>query len=227
VNAPPDCQHPVRLLLPWAVSGRLEDGDAQQFREHLADCAECRAELKAERRLVERLIDDGNLEYAPAASLQKFMNRLDRLETDERSLHASRRTLPRTLSAISAATRRSGLRPLVLAMTAMQTAAIVLLGILLARPFAPADYTTLAEPAPVPGRAALRVLFVPELPVGELPALLGRIGAEIAYGPSESGVYTLVLGPGRSPEAALASLRSDARIRFAEPIPGAGPRASP
>jgi hypothetical protein len=227
VNAPSCCRHHARLLLPWAISGRLEDGDAQQFREHLADCAECRAELTAERWLVERLIDDGNLEYAPAASLQKFMNRLDGLETDEQTLHASRGILSRALPAISAATRRSGLRPLVLAMTAMQTAAIVLLGILLARPFAPADYTTLAEPAPVPRSPALRVLFAPELPVGELPALLGRIGAEIANGPSESGVYTLVLGLGRSPEAALATLRSDARIRFAEPVPGAGPRASP
>jgi anti-sigma factor RsiW len=227
VNAPSYCRHPARLLLPWAVCGRLEDGDAQQFREHLADCAECRAELKADRRLVERLIDDGNLEYAPAASLQKFVNRLDRLETDEQSRHASHGALPRALPAISAATPRSGLRPLVLAMTAMQSAAIVLLGILLARPFAPADYTTLAEPAPVPGGPALRVLFAAELPVGELPALLGRVGAEIAYGPSESGVYTLVLRPGRSPEAALATLRSDARIRFAEPLPGAGPRASP
>ena len=83
MNAPPDCRHPACLLLPWAVSGRLEGGDAQQFREHLADCAECRAELEAERRLVERLIDDDNLEYAPAASLQKFMNRLDAAEPDE------------------------------------------------------------------------------------------------------------------------------------------------
>jgi len=215
------------MMLPWAVTGRLEGDDVQQFREHLADCAECRAELEEERRLVERLNADDNVEYAPAASLQKFMAMLDRAESQATPAAAEAPVPGSTAAPVRSARRWFGLQPLMVAVTAMQSAAIVLLGILVARPLVPAAYTTLAEPAPMPNRPALHVMFVPELTIGELPALLGRAGAEIASGPAESGVYTLVLGPGRSADTALSVLRSDPRVRFAEPVPESGRTAAP
>jgi anti-sigma factor RsiW len=214
-----NCRHPARMLLPWAVTGRLEGDDALQVREHLASCAECRAELEVERRLVERLNADDNVEYAPAASLQKFMAMLDRAETERPSTTTSVPAPRRVVTPERSPRRWFGMRPLMLAVTAMQSAAIVLLGILVARPLLPAAYTTLAEPALLPGRPALHVMFAPELPVGELPTLLGRVGAQIVSGPGESGLYTLVLGSGRSVDAALSALRSDPRVRFAEPVP--------
>lgn len=223
----PTCGHPARLLLPWAVTGRLEGDDALQVREHLASCADCRAELEAERRLVEQLTADDNVEYAPAASLQKFMSRLDPAQAETPSGGVRVAPRPRAVSPVLSGRRWFGLQPMVVAMTAMQTAAIVLLGILVARPLVPATYTTLSEPAPMPSRPALRVMFAPEVPVGELPALLRPVGAEITAGPGESGVYTLVLDPGRSSEQALAALRGDARVRFAEPVPDAGTAARP
>ena len=156
MNNPSNCRHPARMMLPWAVTGRLEGDDAQQFREHLADCAECRAALEEERRLVERLNADDNVEYAPAASLQKFMAMLDRAES-QATPAAAEAPVPGSTAAAARSTRRwFGLQPLMVAVTAMQSAAIVLLGILVARPLVPAVYTTLAEPAPLPNRPALR-----------------------------------------------------------------------
>jgi hypothetical protein len=215
------------MMLPWAVTGRLEGEDAQQVQEHLASCAECRAELEDERRLVERLTADDNVEYAPAASLQKFMAMLDRAESQS-TPEAAAAALPRdAVRPVHSPRRWFGLQPLMLAVTAMQSAAIVLLGILVARPLVPAAYTTLAEPAPMPNRPALHVMFAPDLRIGDLPALLGRVGAEIASGPGESGVYTLVLDSGRSADAALSALRSDPRVRFAEPVPESRRTAPP
>jgi len=227
MSSPSNCRHPARMMLPWAVTGRLEGDDSLQVREHLAGCAECRAELESERRLAARLNADDNLEYAPAASLQKFMAMLERADS-EPSPTTSGDPVPRSTAApVRSARRWFSLQPLMVAVTAMQSAAIILLGILVARPFVPAAYTTLAEPAPLPSRPALHVMFAPELTVGELPALLGRAGAEIASGPAESGVYTLVLGHGRSADAALSVLRSDARVRFAEPVPESRRTAPP
>ena len=40
----------VQKLLPWYLTGRLEDAERLQVDEHLATCAECRAELETERQ---------------------------------------------------------------------------------------------------------------------------------------------------------------------------------
>src|SRR3954465_11816073 len=49
VHLEPDPHVAVQKLLPWYLTGRLEDGERAQVDEHLADCPECRAELEAER----------------------------------------------------------------------------------------------------------------------------------------------------------------------------------
>jgi len=36
---------PIRELIPWYITGRLEAGRIHEVDEHLAMCAECRAEL--------------------------------------------------------------------------------------------------------------------------------------------------------------------------------------
>jgi predicted anti-sigma-YlaC factor YlaD len=41
------CRSSVRDMLPWYLNGSLEGGEAVAVRDHLADCAECSAELDA------------------------------------------------------------------------------------------------------------------------------------------------------------------------------------
>ncbi|HEX7848650.1 MAG TPA: zf-HC2 domain-containing protein, partial [Sphingomonas sp.] len=41
----------VRQLLPWYINGTLEAGEMATVEAHLADCADCRADLAAERVL--------------------------------------------------------------------------------------------------------------------------------------------------------------------------------
>ncbi|HWA63175.1 MAG TPA: zf-HC2 domain-containing protein, partial [Caulobacteraceae bacterium] len=47
----------TRMLLPWYDSGALEPDELQAVEAHLAACAECRAELAAERRLEAEVAD--------------------------------------------------------------------------------------------------------------------------------------------------------------------------
>jgi hypothetical protein len=72
------------------------------------------------------------------------------------------------------------------------------------------------------GEAQLRVVFTPNLTLSELESLLHSIDAYISAGPTEAGVFTLTLAPGRNSSAEvaqrLAALRADANVRFAEPV---------
>jgi anti-sigma factor RsiW len=46
-----DPHRDTQMLLPWYVSGRLDEADLALVESHLETCEECRAELQLERRL--------------------------------------------------------------------------------------------------------------------------------------------------------------------------------
>ena len=50
-DAPEPPLHPVELLLPWYVSGKLSTAERREADEHLAQCSSCREEL-AQLRLI-------------------------------------------------------------------------------------------------------------------------------------------------------------------------------
>jgi hypothetical protein len=67
----------------------------------------------------------------------------------------------------------------------------------------------------------IRAVFVPEVTVEGVQTLLAGAGLQIVAGPSEAGVFSLAPRPSDQPvsrQAALASLRSNPQVRFAEPI---------
>src|SRR5689334_7255201 len=41
----------TQALMPWYVNGRLESEELATVEAHLAECAECRADLRLQRRL--------------------------------------------------------------------------------------------------------------------------------------------------------------------------------
>jgi len=46
-----DCSEPIRELIPWYVTGRLDPADIRAVDEHLETCADCRAELTEATRV--------------------------------------------------------------------------------------------------------------------------------------------------------------------------------
>ncbi len=213
------CDSEAGRLLPWFVTGRLDPVERVRVETHAASCPTCRAELDEQRALHGRLLEDEHrqVQYAPQASLQKLMTRIDELDRETpaaRALPATRRTRPH-------------LQRWLVAALVGQAIGLALLGSAIwrdARRFGgPAEFRTLASSTTgAPGRAHLRIVFAPTTTSAEIAALLGQFDARIVDGPSEAGAYALQLGGDDATpaavDAALPRLRADARIVFAEPI---------
>ena len=82
-----------------------------------------------------------------------------------------------------------------------------------------ADYRTLSTPESPLSTGQIRAVFSPDLKLRELQGLLSTSKLSVVGGPTEAGVYTLALDDtGASVDSALARLRGNASVRFAEPI---------
>ncbi len=62
----------TRDLIPWWVNGRLTGEEARRVESHLAQCAECRADVDVEHRVRAAVRQKSPVEYAPQVSLQKL-----------------------------------------------------------------------------------------------------------------------------------------------------------
>jgi len=207
-------------LLPWLANGSLDGAEREAVEAHLERCPSCRREL--ERCAAERAALRAEPLAAPMphpAQLERLFERIDAGEAggDEDARDAAR-------------VRRSGLfartpRPVrwLLAAQLLTTAG---LGYLALRPEAPepARYRALSDPGATPRAAAIRLVFAPDAAESEIRAILLAAGVEIVAGPTSVGAYALAPRPGVERDAALALLRADPRVRFAEPVAG-GPEA--
>jgi len=217
------CSHEeARLLLPWAVTGRLSQAEAARFEAHLAICAECRTDLETERSIREAAYRSPRVEYAPQPSFQKLWTRIE-----EAGQAAGVGDDPPA---------QSGHRPRNVAISprwGLAAAAVLGLAVgwIVARfPDAadmagPALYRTAAEPdqQAAPG-VCIRAVFSPAMTVDELTRVVRESNLTIVEGPSQSGVFGLAC-PDRevsSVDVALARIRADPRVRFAEPVSYAG-----
>jgi hypothetical protein len=70
-------------------------------------------------------------------------------------------------------------------------------------------------------RPVIRVVFAGNVALDDMGRVVRSVDAQIIAGPSEAGVYTLGLATGAADEPginkALAQLRADTRVKFAEP----------
>ena len=206
-------------LLPWMVNGRIEAADAKWLNDHLEACETCRSELAAQRRIRDALTREPTVEFAPQASFNRLWKRIEaeaagpapRTGTAEAPRGDREARLP----------GRGGLRPWVRATLAAQAAAIlVLCGLLWQRPALP-PYRTVTDTAssPIASAPVIKAIFDDQVRVADVKEILAGAGLVVASGPSEAGVYVLVTRDARSKAispAALARLRADPRVRFAE-----------
>ncbi len=221
----PDGHLAVVELLPWYVNGTLEDADRRLVDGHIADCAECAAELELERRLQHSALEafEGVEEWTPPqGQLERLMDRLPTQLPESR---------PETVSAA-----RSGFVERIRARwvswpesarwaVATQSAlAAGLLGVILWQAAsispAPAPYQTLSTPAPLEaaGRARLQIAFTEDTTEAELRSLLRDSDVSLAGGPSALGIYTIEAPHGIALEDVVRALRADPRVRLVEPI---------
>lgn len=191
-------------LLPWYVTGRIEPADRVKVEAHLADCAQCRAELASERNLrtaVAELPLDAGLGFAA------LRRRLDITPP------------PRRRAGIAALLRHAARRPGMSGwMLAAQAAAVLLvvgLSLTSADRSAP-QYRTLGS-APLHMAGNMIVMFRPNTSEEDLRRILNNADARVVDGPTSAGAYMLVV-PIAGRAQALAKLRAQTEVVLAQPI---------
>jgi len=192
----------LRELLPWYVTGQLDEADAARVEAHLEGCAECQAELRFEERLESEV---ARLPLEVEAGWARMRRRIESERPPRRG--------PQNLS-IRAPWLGWGV-----------AAALTLsLGLVLApslRPAPPDDgYHALgAAPAVEPGNVV--VIFRPDTTEKAMREALKATGARLVDGPTPADAYVLRV-PAAQRDAALANLRARREIVLAQPIDSAG-----
>lgn len=206
--------------LPFYVNGTLRGQSLADVETHLSACTECRAELSTQTQVRDTILREDVRQESAQTSFDQLWERI--LEDEAvADAHATQALSAGTSSVV----RRSPVSP----MMKWLVAAVILEGIGLAALSAmtwsnsqglAADYRTLSAPeAPLPSGGRIRAVFSSDLKLGQLQDLLSTSKLSVVDGPTEAGVYTLALdNADASVENALARLRANASVRFAEPI---------
>jgi anti-sigma factor RsiW len=199
----------AQQLLPWYVNGTLEADEAATVEAHLAECAECRADLAAEQ-VLSREVAALPLDVEHAWSTLK--DRIDAAGPPRRLAEP----VPFLRRKVAIGWALGG--PLAAAAAVAFAVAVV--------PSAPSPtgqtYRALGSaPTVAPGNAL--VMFRPDARDGDLRAALTKAGARIVDGPTASGAYVVRIAPASRVQA-LDGLRATPQIVLAEPIdPGSQP----
>jgi hypothetical protein len=212
-------------LIPWLVNGRLGRDEQAWLERHVQECADCRHEVEEQRRLRDAIRQhESNVEYAPQASFQKLWSQIE-TSRQEAASDRDADVGSRHGSPLPSVDRMESRPPRW--MLAAATILALGLGLLVATswrtqsPGRASEYRTATAPPAQPDREGqIRAVFSPNVTVDELTRIVSETRLTIVSGPSDSGVYTLAVQPGQDlPVAdALARLRSDPRVRFAEPV---------
>lgn len=218
-------------LLPWLANGTASSAERRHAEAHLAECAECRAELAREQRLAAGLARPSVPGPDPHHGLERLMQRLD-----QAAPAAPLRPWPGARAVggsgggaqirLSTAMLLGGLQ---LALVAAGVAWWLRAGAPGGTPNGTEGvYQTLTQAAgPAATAPALRVVFDAAHPVAAVQALLVNHGLVIVHGPTEAGVFTLAPATARPPrnlDALAADLRASPAVAFAEAIAPATPQ---
>jgi hypothetical protein len=222
MNANRNTHEECWLVLPWLANGRLAGSERAQAEEHVRTCGACAAELERQQLLCSVLTEPERITHAPGPSFRKLMERIDGVAPERAPLP---RPVPRTRSlrpVLAATWRPPGL--------AWAATFVFAVGVGFLTPtfyrWSQPSYATYTSAARRPADV-LHVAFERSLTLGEVTQLLHSSGARIVEGPDGSGIFGVApVSPGGTSEAvspqlrALAQhLRSDARVRWIEPLP--------
>jgi hypothetical protein len=208
-------------LLPWIANESAAAKELARVEEHLRDCRECQEELTFQRQLREAIRSEEAIVLAPQTSLNKLMQRID----SAADMDDEQGVAPAAVKPVVARREPARLRWLPIAAAVQGIAIAGLLAALWSQSrdeLTAGRYSVLTTPtAAVAGGPVIRVVFGGNVALADMNRVLRSIDAQIIAGPSEAGVYTLGLASGAADksgvEKAIAQLRADGRVMFAEP----------
>lgn len=201
-----DLHEDVNALLPWYVTGRMDEDDRVRVEAHLSGCAQCQADLAAERKL--QALVAGVPE--PMGDVDAAWSRFE-LQPMERA--------PSTKPGLKQQWRQSPgwMRWAV----AAQLVLLVMGGAWLVRPVPKTEpaYHVLGA-APESATANVVVVFRPDTTESGLRQVLRDNHARLVDGPTAADAYLLHVAPATR-TAALARLRDTHAVVLAEPVDAA------
>jgi anti-sigma factor RsiW len=192
----------VRELLPWYVTGQLDEAETARIEAHLDGCAECQAELRFEERLESEV---ARLPLEVEAGWARMRRRVEGDQPRRRVLRGLRARAPWLGWGLAAV--------LMLGLAVLMTPS------LLPAPTPDAYHALSAAPVTNPGNVV--VIFRPDTTEKSMRDALNASGARLVDGPTPADAYVLRVPAGER-EAALASLRARRDIVLAQPVDSSG-----
>jgi len=218
----PDTHAETWALLPWLANGRIQASDREWVEAHVAVCAECRAEVAAQRMVSTAMNRDGASPESAATDEQRSFNRLwARIEASESASPASVATgtvqqssrSSRTVRWLAAAVIVQGFGLALFAFNTLRTA-----------PQSGEHITVATNPVPSrPNAPAVRIVFAPDASITTINTLLAHQGLSIVSGPGTAGNFTAELSAdavasGASADSVAAVISKDPNVSFAQPV---------
>jgi anti-sigma factor RsiW len=220
----PDTHAEAWSLLPWLANGRIQPADREWVEAHVHTCAECRAELAAQRALASNMRDAGNESGIADADEQRSFDKLwSRIEAAE----TAGAVATGTQGAVVPVRAPSRTVRWLAAAVIVQGIGLALFGFNSLREGSAAGdgkFVTVTSTAPVRAQApSISVVFAPEASIGSINTLLEHQGLTLVSGPGLSGNFTAALSPdavasGASAESVAAVISRDPNVTFAQPI---------
>jgi anti-sigma factor RsiW len=215
----PDPHAAVQRLLPWYLTGRLETAEHDAVEAHLAQCAECRAELETERQW--QLLQPGHgAQVDVEDGWARMRARLGGDAQPSRTpppLPAGRRAgwIPGAWRSPVRMPARAWTTPALLSV-----ALLAAIGWTLRPQSLVGDYHALAAPAETSATAVVR--FRPDATEAQIRQSLKDSGARLVDGPTVSDAYVVRL-PREHYAAALEKLRKAPGVALVEALESASP----
>ena len=198
--------HDAEELIPWYLTGQLDDEDLAMVEHHLSSCAHCRRQLAAERRMIDEF---AQLSPQIDSGWARLRQRIDDPQPRERLWDKLRGQAAELWESLS--------RPAIATLAVAQLAFVVAAGAILLSLGQP-DYRTLGS-APAPSSANVIAMFRAETTEAQLRDLLQSNGASLVDGPTAGGAYLLRVQASSRPQV-VARLRGDRHVLMAQPIDG-------
>jgi anti-sigma factor RsiW len=211
----PDTHAEAWALLPWLANGRLPAADREWVEAHVAQCAECRGELDAQRRVATQIHRERSPDAAGTEEQRSFNKLWARIEASEAAAPSA------SSAAGGSASRTSRTVRWLAAAVVVQGIGLALFGFNSLR--AP-DFVTVADvPAQRLNAPAVRLVFAPDASVASINTLLTHQGLSIVSGPGTSGNFTAELSAdavasGASADSVAAVISKDPNVTFAQPV---------
>ena len=215
----PDTHSEAWAMLPWLANGRLSAEEREWVEAHVNGCADCRAELAAQRQIANEMIHADAAPAAASADEQRSFNKLwARIEAAESAAPTS------APQAAASGSRSSRSVRWLAAAVVVQAIGLGVIGVTALNRAPSPDFKTVAKVEPLRSNApAVRLVFQPNTSIGTVNTLLIHQGLTLVEGPGDAGNFRAELSAdavasGATADKVAAVLSKDPNVSFAQPI---------